>query len=274
MGGVMRCVVVVLMLAWSVVKLPAQTPAARPVEEARFDVVSIKPISRDSPSWVLAGYSPDPTRFHGWFGYTDLLSMAYQMQPYRIVGMPKWTSDERYEITATISTPRQRGDLAVMIRHLLEERFSIKAHRERRPMPVYALVMSRDDGRLGPSLKQVERACAPEKAFESKCYLQYGVGLISAFGWQWTSFVADLERMAQRPVLDKTGLSGLFDIRLEWNPEMTRMPDGSGGLTLADLEARPILFTAVKEQLGLKLESATESIDVVVIDSIQRPTAN
>src|SRR5678815_3158689 len=99
-GGTMRYAVVGVMLAGSIAGLLAQTPATRPIEESRFDVVSIKPISRESPMWRLAGYSPDPTRFHGWFGYTDLLSMGYQIQPNRIVGLPKWTADERYEITA------------------------------------------------------------------------------------------------------------------------------------------------------------------------------
>ena len=96
----MRYAAVVLMLAYSIAGLFAQTPATRPIDDSRFDVVSIKPISRDSPMWRLGGYSPDPTRFHGWFSYTDLLSMGYQIQPNRIVGLPKWTADERYEITA------------------------------------------------------------------------------------------------------------------------------------------------------------------------------
>src|SRR5688572_30017108 len=116
----MRYAAIGMMVAFWMVQLPAQTPAARPLEESRFDVVSIRPISRDSPSWARAGYFPDPpTRLQGWFGYMDLLSMGYQIRPDRIVGIPKWTADERYEITATISAPRQRGDLAVMIRHLL-----------------------------------------------------------------------------------------------------------------------------------------------------------
>jgi len=80
-------------------------------------------------------------------------------------------------------------------------------------------------------------------------------------------------RITGRPIVDKTGLSGQFDITLEWNPDIARVPEGAGNApALAELEARPFLFTAVREQLGLRLESDTAPIDVVVIDHVDRPS--
>lgn len=83
----------------------------------------------------------------------------------------------------------------------------------------------------------------------------------------------NLELQAGRPVVDKTGLSGQFDLTLEWNPSISRVPESViNPPTLAELEARPALFTALREQLGLKAESDTAPMDVLVIDSVQRPT--
>ena len=267
----MRNAVIAVVLLLSAVRPSAQAPAPRPIEEARFDVVSIRPLSAGSN---IAGYRPDQTRFQGYLDVIELLNMAYQIQPHRIVDEPEWARSERFEIGATISAPRQPGDLAFMLRHLLEERFALKVHRERRPMPVYVLVTSRSDGRLGPKLQRVERDCAAE-ANRRKCGMAYRVGGYVVEGRQWTDVVRMLELVSGRPVLDKTGLSGQFDLTLEWNPGINRVPEGlSSAPTLAELEARPILFTAVQEQLGLKLEASTEPVDVLVVDAIQRPTAN
>jgi uncharacterized protein (TIGR03435 family) len=140
-------------------------------------------------------------------------------------------------------------------------------------MPVFALVLARSDGRLGPQLQRVERDCSdPLKNFEG-CSFGWAPGGYRAGGQQWKNFVGNLEMSTGRPVMDRTELSGQFDITLEWNPNISRLPDGlTGGPTLAELESRPVLFTAVQEQLGLKLEPATEPLDVIVIDRVERPT--
>lgn len=252
------------------IHLSAQTPAPGQSGELRFEVVSVKPLPAGSNSGVVR--PAGATRFHGQFNVVDAVGVAYQIRSNRIVGSPSWAKDQVYEINATSSTPRKSGDLMAMMRGVLEERFHLKAHRERRPMPVDVLVLARSDGRLGPQLLRVERDCS-NPASTQKCGFGWELGRYRAAGQQWESFVANLEVDATRPVIDKTGLAGQFDIALEWNPGLSGPRDGtSGSSTLADLEARPALTTALREQLGLKLEPATEPLDVIVIDSVERPS--
>ena len=263
-------VVLSLLLVWTL-RPSAQTPAARPIEESRFDVVSVKPVPMGA-SLDDGGYRPEPTRFRGKYSVAFLTSFAYQVADYRVTGGPDWTRKEGYEITASIAGTRQRDDVRFMIRHLLEDRFRLKVHRELRPMPVYALFMSRSDGRLGPQLQRVERDCSNASSGSNMCAFGWGGdgGRYHAGGQQWSAFVGLLELMSGRPIVDRTALSGQFDVKLEWNPNPS--PFSNAGSTLSEQDQRPILFTALQEQLGLKLEPATEPIDVLVIDSIERPT--
>ena len=162
-----------------------------------------------------------------------------------------------------------------MMRNLLAERFALKVHRELRPMPAYALSLSRSDGSPGPSLQRVSRDCNAASAKGSGgCGHSFGVGRYRASGQEWKAFVGILEiNLTGRPIVDKTGLSGQFDIRVEWNPDVRRVPESiSNPPTLAELEARPVLFTAFREQLGLRLEPDTAAVEVLVIDSVERPT--
>src|SRR5687768_6179267 len=251
-------------LAVSALTLAAQS------DPPRFEVVSVKPLPAGSN---IAGYRPEPTRFSGYFSVIDAVSFGYQIETNRIVDAPQWAKEQRYEINAR-TRERKPGELLQMMQTLLAERFALKVHRERRPMPVYALLMSGSDGSLGPKLQRVERNCTPPVSNFSGCSFSFGVGRYRANGQEWNAFVGILETgITGRPIFDKTGLSGQFDITLEWNPDIGRVPESViNPPTLAELEARPVLFTAVREQLGLKLETDTAPIDVMVIDSVERPT--
>jgi uncharacterized protein (TIGR03435 family) len=263
---VRRAVLAVLVIAGST--LAAQIPAT---DSATFEVVSVKPLPAGSNR---TGYRPEPTRFSGYFSVIDAMAFAYQIQQDRIVDAPPWARDQRYEINAR-TAPRKPGDIQSMMRHLLADRFALKAHRERRAIPVYALLLSRGDGDFGFNLRRVERDCSRPASNLSGCSASFGVGRYRQDGLDWEAFVGSLETRITvgRPIVDKTGLSGQFDITLEWNPDITRVPENVGNApTLAELEARPVLFTALREQLGVRLESDTAAMDVLVIDSVDRPT--
>jgi uncharacterized protein (TIGR03435 family) len=264
-------VVLVCLLVVLGVQSHAQAPQALPIEQSRFDVASIKPVSAGS---TFGGYRPEPMRFSGDFTVIEAMNLAYQVPSNRIVDGPEWARSQRYEINATNSAPRRPEEVWHMMRHLLEERFALKVHRERRPRPVYVLSMARSDGRLGPKAQRVERDCSSPVADIRRCSKGFGPGSYRSSGLEWSAFVTnDLEAMVGRPVVDKTGLSGQFDITLEYNPNISRIPESSiNPPTLAELEGRPALFTALQEQLGLKLEAGTEPIDVLVIDAVERPT--
>jgi uncharacterized protein (TIGR03435 family) len=254
-------------------QLSAKTPTAqRPVEESRFDVASVRPLPTGS-SLDDGGYYATPTRFSGKFSVRWLMRLAFDIPVGRIVEGPEWVRAEGYEINAVSSGTRPRGGLAFEIRHLLEERFNLKTHREQRPTSVLALGLLRSDGRLGRQLRRVERDCgAPNGGCGMKMPTKPGY---SAVGQQWNELVAVLTGFVGQIVVDRTGLSGQFDVDLEWTPESARV-DGTepGTSDSADLTPPRTVFIAVQEQLGLKLEPRTEVMDVVVIDSIERPAPN
>jgi uncharacterized protein (TIGR03435 family) len=260
--------VLILAFACGAEVLSAQ-PRAQQSDTPRFEVASVKPAEAGS---TRNTFRPDPTRFTGYFSVTEAVAFAYQIPQSRIVEAPQWAKDQRYEINATTG-PRKPGDIQAMMRQLLEERFALKAHRERRPIPVYVLLISRSDGGLGPRLQRVERDCTRPASNLSGCSASFGVGHYRSSGQEWGVFVGSLDtRITGRPIVDKTGLSGQFDLSLEWNPDITRALEGVGDApSVSELEAPPVLSTALREQLGLKLESDTAVMDVLVIDSVERP---
>jgi uncharacterized protein (TIGR03435 family) len=240
-------------------------------DEVRFEVASIKP----SKATFGGFYNPMPSRFTTTSSVVEMVRLAYQIPNYRVVAGEPWMTRERFDINATITTPRTPGDFRIMLRNLLADRFALRVHREERVMDVYALTMARADGRLGPDIARVSHPCAKDVAArENRCYSSEGTGTYSSFGGDWGQkiFVDYLERESGRPVIDRTGLSGQFNLTLRFNPQMQRLPESApGGVTAAELEERPVLFTAVREQLGLKLEPASAPVEVMVIDSAQRP---
>ena len=256
----------------SVVQLTAQNTPSK--DGPRFEVASIKPTPGPP-----GGYRPTPNGFTArGFTVVQLINLAYQLPNYRVVGGAEWTRRERFDVNARIVGPRTPGDFRIMLRHLLEERFGLRVHREKRPLDVYVFMMARPDGKLGPKLTRVARTCSAQaQTFEDRCSMSDGVGLYRSAGSRWEDgeFVRWVEAVAGRPVVDRTGLSGQFDITVEYNPDIRRIPDGiNTTVSLGELETRPLVFTAIREQLGLKLEPGKEPIDVLVIDNVERPTSD
>jgi uncharacterized protein (TIGR03435 family) len=210
-----------------------------------------------------------PGRFRvSGFPLIQVLAMAYGIVPARIV-VSDWARRARFDIEATMpvsTTPSQRAE---MLRGLLEDRFSVIAKRELRSMSVFALERLRDD-RLGPQLKQVQRDCAKSAAdAASRCNWTEGMGQRIASGITWDNIplAAQIESYLGVPVIDRTKLSGQFDLRLEWQEGL--LADGS------DQSQRPgSLEGALREQLGLKLEKVRADVEVLVIESISMPSPN
>jgi uncharacterized protein (TIGR03435 family) len=171
-------------------------------------------------------------------------------------------------------------EFAAALRSLLEDRFKLAVDHETKALPVYALVMARDDRRLGPRLKRSELDCTDPKVFAeknadgtSKCGFRSRPGrasgrqTISVLTRFFTNAVAD-----HRPVEDRTGLEGTFDFGIDWTPDVP-VPADAPPAPPIDPNG-PSLFTAAREQLGLKLEPATNNIDVLVVDHAERPSEN
>lgn len=174
------------------------------------------------------------------------------------------------------------NDAFAMLRTLLADRFHLVVHHENRILPVFVLGTEASDKRLGPKMHASTRDCAAGEMQAGttadgapSCAMRFGPGRVLAGNQTVPALAQTLSRYLQRAVMDRTGLQGRYDMSLEWTPA-----PGEGLQTSADPNAPrgpadgPSLVTAVKEQLGLKLESAQGPVDVLVIDSAERPAVD
>ncbi len=281
------------------VNVIAQTMA--PAEpKPKFEVASVRENTSGS-NQVSIGMQPGGRFTAVNMPLVILMRSAFRLQDSQLVGAPDWTETSRYDITA-----KAEGDLPpsspigppstgmVMLQSLLEERFKLKVHREVREQPIYALVAAQSRGRLGPHLAQSKVDCqaaaaagrksatpsAPPKPGERpQCGTHMGFGEIRGGARPLTLLASMLSQVVQRPVVDRTELAGGFDFDLRWTPDtLPARPPG----TPADQPFRmngveidpngPSIFTAVQEQLGLKLEATRGPVDVLVVDRVERPT--
>ena len=201
---------------------------------------------------------------------------AYRLPPERIIkgsesiAPTDWIVTERYDIIAQAARDIAPGELPVMLQGLLRDRFNFSGHTETRERPAYALVLARSDGRLGPRLRRVAVDCQDAEAVRQATASAGGKGPvcggqanstnISLRGFSLDALARALAGPAGRLVVNRTGIAGAFDIDVNW-----ATVDSQDGVSI---------FTAVQEQLGLKLESTTAPFDVLVIDRIERPTEN
>jgi uncharacterized protein (TIGR03435 family) len=264
--------------------------AGQGLTSATFDVVSIKRNVSGETSWSL---NPRPT---GQFTVTNapmaaLVQAAFLVQDHQLDGLPDWTRTERYDMTARLD-PAIAGrnqpagfdpTWSLALRAALMERARLSVRRQTMQKPVYALVRARRDGSLGPSIKPAQFDCDAlrEKAIAAArtggpspypqlapdqiaCGTRSSGGRIIYGGNTLDEFRAILSRSVGRAVLDRTNLTGRWDFVLTYAPESQVR---SGEPTNA-----PDLFTALVEQLGLKLESTTGPVEMLIVERIERPT--
>jgi uncharacterized protein (TIGR03435 family) len=227
-----------------------------PADKLSFEVASIKPTKErlPGPNWSGGARQTSVT------GLTPLMLIrgAFDLHVNEVIGAPAWTESEQYDINAAYEGQRTPAEHAAMMRTLAEERFALKAHMETREAPIYRAVLARKDGTLGPRLVKSTVPC-DEKRRAMPCGMRAGGSTVEMSAQTVRYFLNYLESTVGRRIIDETGLAGPFEITLEW----------SRGTN--DTE-RPSVFTAMQEQLGLKLESSRGPVNVLVIDSISRPT--
>jgi uncharacterized protein (TIGR03435 family) len=274
-------------------RVGAQT--ATPDAKLKFEVASVRENPVDDGK-VMFGIQPGG-RFNAvnaplW----ELIRMAYGVQRTQIVGAPDWTNTARYDIVAKAEGDIPRagpaapiGPLNFMLQDLLEDRFKLRAHREHRELPIYALVVARSDKQLGAGLRPSAVDCAamrgrggrpgmpppgpPPAGERPVCGMRVMPNRVLAGGIPLTQLTLMLSQFTQRIVVDSTGLSGNFDIDLTFTPEQLPQGPPPPGVTLPPIDPNgPSLFTALQEQLGLKLESDRAPVEVLVIDHVERPT--
>jgi uncharacterized protein (TIGR03435 family) len=171
--------------------------------------------------------------------------------------------------------------MRVMLRNMLIDRFKLVARKEKREIPIYSLTLSRRDGKLGPGIKVSEVDCAANAGRgidqiqaappdpEKRCQILplFGQGRFIGRGLHMENIASALNNLVDRPIIDKTGLTGPFEFDLKWTPDALAQANAG----TADVNG-PSLFTALQEQLGLKLDSQRDQAEVLVIDRVERPT--
>jgi uncharacterized protein (TIGR03435 family) len=220
----------------------------------------------------------------------DLIAEAYRVRAFQITGGPDWIRSDRFDIIAKAAsaapfTPvigpdgvRQPPEAPfLMLRELLKDRFKLVVHAEAREGPTYELMMARDDGRRGPQLRPPQTDCAkldptgppPPGGFCGG--IRTGIGRLTGRTAPMRQLASVLTGVVQRQVVDRTNLPGAFDFDVEFSP----MPlNADAADTAASVDNAISLFTALQEQLGLKLQPQRGQIDYVVIDGVEPPSEN
>lgn len=249
------------------------TPAAEPV----FEVATIKPVESDEKKGryiVMQGVNRFVEK-----DYTLklLIAAAYDLNPRAISGGPSWMESDHYDIEALTpgdSRPDHDQQMA-MLRNLLADRFKLTFHREPREFSIYALERAKGGAKIGEKdgtgLRQSTAQPDDPPKLISTVYPQKLV--LPARNATMAEFVSLLQRaVLDRPVVDRTGLTGRYDFDLEWAPDETQF-QGEVPVAPADAQSPPF-FTAIEQQLGLRLEATRGPIKALVVDTAERPSAN
>lgn len=194
-----------------------------------------------------------------------LIQQAYNVRDFQISGGPSWLTSEHYDLAAKAEGEEQikPEQLRLMVRTLLADRCKLVFHRDTKELPIYALVI----GKNGPKLQEGQGQ-GP--------MLRMGRGTLTAQKVPMELFANNLAMQVGRTVIDKTGLKGEYDFKLEWTPDVSQppAPRESGEATAPPDPGGPSIFTALQEQLGLKLESQKGPVEILIIDSIEKPSEN
>jgi uncharacterized protein (TIGR03435 family) len=191
-----------------------------------------------------------------------MLLFAYGMHKKEIVGAPSWTATERWDVQGVPDVPGNPSlkQVQSLIRKLLEERFGLKVHKETKELAVYAITMAKGGEKMARS------AGDPNGTPDENERSNGGVVTMRMTNMSMSEFAPDLGYFLDRPAVDQTGLTGRYDFQLKWTADESKAP--------ADGSAPPGMFTAIQEQLGLKLEPAKAPVEVLVVDAVERPSAN
>lgn len=247
------------------ISVDSQTPAPGP----SFEVASIKPVESTPKSGryiVMQG----PHRFVA-KDYTLklLIAAAYNLNPKAVTGGPPWMESVHYDILALTPGEKQpnHDEQMAMLRTLLSDRFKLIFHREPRVFPIYVLTVARGGSKLKPSTS----APTDQPYLISTVYP--GRIVMPARNASMADFVSVLQRaILDRPVVDKTALPGRYDFDLEWAPDESQF---NGDIPAAPSDApEPAFFTAIQQQLGLRLEATRGPVDAIVVDHAEHPSAD
>ena len=285
----------------------AQAPAAQ-----MFEVASVRANTSDVSMQMLPTLQQGGRVLAINLPLRELIRAAYDLQENQLI-LASPLAETRFDLEARAGATATRDQAAAMLRRLLADRFALKTHAETRELPVYRLERV-NATRLGPQLKPSGKECAPltppggapnappppppPAAFSgtplggsrpfAQCPSMFFPGGWALRSMSMPAFAVALERIVRRRVIDQTGLAGIFDLDITYVPETFETPfpggnaavaaggsvDGPASSTPSGERSSTSLFTALRDQLGLRLESSRAQVDVLVVDNVQQPTQN
>ena len=255
--------------------LPGSTDAAAKVPQ--FEVISVKP-DKSGRGSGMARFRADGLTVVG-LSLDDMLTAAVHVFDDQVVNEPAWVKTEYWDIEAKVGGDDVAAlqslsfdQRTAMFQQIVTERFGLKVHHETRELPVYALVVAKGGVKM-TAAKPFPNPPAVAKNGPGSLTLT-GRGKLEAEGTTMPYVATVLENQVQRKVVDRTGLTGAYDFTLTWTPDQPGNVEAGGSVLPAADESAPSIFTAVQEQLGLKLEASKGPVDVIVVDQIEKPEAN
>jgi uncharacterized protein (TIGR03435 family) len=241
--------------------LVAQSVVTKP----EFEVVAIRPAAPPARKAGKGSQSDEAHLRYAGIPMQRLILNAYHIEDYQLAG-PAWLKTERFEIDAKLPDGSTREQIPLMLQAMLAERFHFASHRENRQIPVFALVVAKGDPKMPPAQVRdsnvgVGLLSPTKRVFKGRTDIAELIFLLKVPGGD--------AALADRPILDMTGLKGLYDIRLEWTVDSAAPPGTS------DADSAPTIFSALQDQLGLKLEPRKMPMEVLVVDRVDKvPTEN
>jgi uncharacterized protein (TIGR03435 family) len=270
---------------------------AQSTASSTFEVASVRP-SKPAPMRAGPMMQESGRVFTLNLTARTLIREAYSLEENQVLGGPSWIDADGFDVEARVAPNTSGADVRLMLRALLAERFALSTHAETRQLPIYVLTETRD-GKTRPQIRPSGAECAPLDSFRGvpggppappppppppalsgiyvgaqgdalRCPTMFAPGTIAARTITMDRFARTLGQVLSRPVVNRTGLSGAYDIDLLFTPDLDFGPRGGA----PPPSNAPTLFTALREQLGLRLDADRGPVDVLVIDRIERPTPN
>lgn len=248
--------------------IPAPPKSMPPDAKPKYDVVTVKPSDPSKPGKLFTIRGRQVLTINT--TVSDLITFGYSLQTKQIINAPSWM-DEKFDVDGVPDIEGQPNEqqMRLLIANALEQRFGLKFHTEQRAMTAYALSVAKG----GPKLTVT---AAPEGGPGN--FLFGGLGDLHTSNLSMKEFCHGMqEAVMDKPVVDQTGLTGRYDFNLKWTPDQSQFASFGAHIPPPDpndTNAPPSLFTALQEQLGLKMESTKANVDVMVIDHIDKPSAN
>jgi uncharacterized protein (TIGR03435 family) len=272
--GILLLLAAPLGMAQSALPAPAPTAAVDTcsgIFQDTFDVATIKPSDRPSGSFSVSG-GPDTVTVNA--SAFRMILYSYKLHDFQVIGGPGWLTTATWEATAKVDQPptgynslsNYAGDdiMRQRTQAVLAQRFALRCHFETKELPVYNLVLAKGGSKLTPTHADAKNIGSLDLSGGNRANRINGTGISLEL------MAAVLSQKIGRKVIDKTGLTSLYDFRLTYTSD----PAAASPVSTDDSASGPTIFTALEEQLGLRLESAKGPVPVLVVDSISRPSEN